>query len=51
MGPSDGFKVVAPQKLAGILILPAKSHPVPNVLPPEANSAHSPPDEPPGVLK
>lgn len=49
--PSDSFKVVAPQKLAGILKLPAKSPPIPNALPPETNNAHSPPDEPPGVLK
>lgn len=37
--------------LAGILKLPAKSLPIPKALPPAASKAHSPPDEPPGVLK
>lgn len=49
--PSVDFNETTPHILAGIRRLPARSLPVPKAQPPAASRAHSPPEEPPGVLQ
>lgn len=46
--PAVGLNPQIPHMLAGILMLPPMSVPIPNTDPPAAISAPSPPDDPPG---
>lgn len=46
--PAVGFRPQIPHILAGILILPPMSVPIPSIDPPAAIRAPSPPDDPPG---
>ena len=46
--PAVGLNPQIPHMLAGILMQPPMSVPIPNTDPPAAISAPSPPDDPPG---